>query len=151
MKNTLVSILFLVIGFSAFSQTLEYENGLYYKKGMLYTGTHTEYHSNGKLSIELNVRNGREHGQVNFYFPSGIKKEHREFSDGKKNGTWITWNETGVKIAEAGYQDDIKHGEWFVWDNKGLLLYEMHYTLGKKSGTWRQWDETGKLTMERVF
>lgn len=151
MKKVLISIFLIVFGVSAFAQGLNYVNGLYFKKDMLYTGTHIEYFENGKISLELNVRNGLEHGNVDFYFPSGIKKEHREFNDGKKTGIWITWDEDNVKIAEAGYQDDIKDGNWNVWDNNGVILYEMHYTMGKKSGIWRQWDETGRQVMERVF
>lgn len=151
MKKILLSLIILILGTSVFAQKLELVNGLYFKKGMLYTGKHIEYNDNGKVSLELNVSNGKEHGAFDFYFSSGIKKEHREYNEGKKNGIWITWNEDNVKIAEAGYNNDIKDGNWFVWDNNGLLLYEMHYVSGKKTGTWRQWDETGKLVMERDF
>lgn len=141
----------LLINIVVFAQNLEIRDGLYYKKGMLYTGTHIEYFENGNKSLVLNIRDGLEHGSLEYFYPSGIQKEYREYNDGKKTGIWITWNEAGVKIAEAGYKDDIKDGAWYVWDNKGTMLYEMHYTLGKKSATWRQWDENGKLTMEKVF
>jgi antitoxin component YwqK of YwqJK toxin-antitoxin module len=151
MKKVLVSIIIILFSITAFTQEFKYENGLYYKKGMLYTGTHTEYHGNGKLSIELNVRNGLEHGNVDFYFETGAKKEHREFNDGKKTGIWVIWDENGAKVAEASYKDDLKDGDWYVWNNQGIMLYEMHYTIGKKTGMWRQWDETGKLIMEREY
>jgi antitoxin component YwqK of YwqJK toxin-antitoxin module len=151
MKKVLISVILMVFGVSAFAQELKYENGLYFKKDMLYTGTHIEYFEDGKISLELNVKNGFEHGNVDYYYTSGSKKEHREYYEGKKTGIWITWNEDNVKLAEAGYKDDVKDGNWFVWDNKGMLLYEMHYVMGKKTGTWRQWDESGKLIMERDF
>lgn len=43
----------LLIATFALAQGLEYKDGLYYKKGMLYTGTHTEHFENGNVSVEL--------------------------------------------------------------------------------------------------
>jgi len=152
MKNNLIiTLCFLCLSFQAFSQELEMKEGRYFKKGMLYSGTHTEYFENGLVSLELNIRNGLEHGALDYYFSNGVQKEHREYRDGKKHGTWITWNEQGIRMAEASYYQDVKDGTWFVWNPQGVLLYEMHYQNGLKTGTWRQWNEEGILVMERNY
>ena len=151
MKRLFLLTTILLLGVSTFAQNLEYKDGRYYKKGMLYTGMHTEHHENGAVSVELNISNGLEHGSVQYYYPTGIKKEYREYNEGKKNGLWITWNEEGVKIAEASYKSDIKDGPWNIWNSSGVKLYEMNYSNGAKSGIWRQWDENGTLVMERNY
>jgi antitoxin component YwqK of YwqJK toxin-antitoxin module len=152
MKRYLL-IIFLIAGGAAttFSQNIEKIDGYYYKKGMLYSGAHTEYSSNGRKSMELNILNGLEHGKMELYYENGALKEHREYNEGKKTGIWTTWDEDGTKVAEASYINDVKHGAWYVWSGEGVMLYEMHYTEGAKTGTWKQWNERGELISERTF
>lgn len=151
MKQIIILIFSLSFAVSAFAQNLEKTNGLYYKQGMLYSGLHTEYFPSGTVSMKFNVLNGQPHGVTEIFYESGQQKEHREYNQGMKTGTWITWDENGVKIAEAGYADDVKEGPWYVWNSKGVMLYEMHYTAGVKSSVWRQWNDEGTLIMEKEF
>jgi antitoxin component YwqK of YwqJK toxin-antitoxin module len=151
MKKITLLIIALITVTSLQAQDLEKTNGLYYKKGMLYSGLHTEYYPTGQILMELNVLNGQEHGAAQFYHENGKLKEYREYNQGKKTGTWVTYDDDGNKIAEAGYVDGIKHGPWFIWNSDGKLLYEMNYTAGRKTGTWKQWDDAGTLIMEKTF
>ena len=145
---TFLLLMFAVLGFS---QDLEYRDGHFYKKGMLYSGKDIEYFENGNPKIERNIKNGHEDGFVIAYFDNGEKQEQRSYIEGKKDGLWITWDEKGVKLGEARYKDDIKDGDWFIWNSEGILLYEMHYTQGKKSGIWKMYDNEGKLTEELSY
>ncbi|MCD4663939.1 MAG: hypothetical protein K8R68_01635, partial [Bacteroidales bacterium] len=101
-----IGIIFLLLLFSVsgFSQDLEFRDGHYYKKGMLYTGTHTAYFDNGNPKIERNIKNGLEDGLVITYFENEGKQEQRSYKEGLKDGLWITWNEKGVKTGEAPYK-----------------------------------------------
>jgi len=151
MKKISISLLFVFYSIFVLAQNIDYQDGLYYKKGMLFTGQNIEHFENGKIQLEQNIKNGLVHGKMTLYYSNGNAQEQREYNEGKKHGTWINWSEEGVKTAEAAYKNDIKDGDWYIWDNMGTLLYEMHYTLGKRSGVWRKWDENGKLDMEREY
>ncbi len=142
---------FLIISLALFSQNLEYKDGHYYKKGMLYTGVHTEYYENGKPKIERHIVNGVEDGEVVVYFKNGRKQELRAYKEGQKDGTWITWNADGVKTAIANYQNNKKDGDWYVWNDEGVLLYEMHYKKGEKTGEWRMYNANGELVNKRKY
>ncbi|HRZ76060.1 MAG TPA: hypothetical protein P5248_01750, partial [Bacteroidales bacterium] len=81
---------------SLFAQQLEYRDGYYFKDGMLYTGTHTEYYENGNPRVIRNIKDGSEHGKVILFHSNGQKNEERNYSMGRKEGTWISWSEDGV-------------------------------------------------------
>lgn len=151
MKKMLLLSCLITVGFLSTAQKPELVNGLYYKNSMLYTGTYVEHYPSGTVLIEQQIRNGQEHGNVDLYYPSGTRQEHREFTEGLKTGTWMKWNEEGVLVAEAGYHNDLKHGTWVIRSNSGTKLYEMQYTMGVKSGVWRQWNELGEQVMERNY
>jgi hypothetical protein len=151
MKKSLLLLFIFFIAAGSFGQKLEVVDGRYYKRGMLYSGTHIEHYSNGKDSMLMNILNGCENGPMELYFPSGARMEHREYNNGKKTGIWLTWDEKGTKIGEASYLDGIKNGTWYIWNSQGILLYEMHYLDGTKTGIWKQWDDKGKLLMERAY
>ena len=133
------------------AQELEDVDGFYYKKGMLYTGTHTEYYENGNVKIEMNIKNGLKDGTVTTYFEDGSTKEKSSYKEGLKHGEWVDWNASGTKIALAYFLNDKKDGDWFVWNDKGFLLYEMHYKKGKKVGEWKMYDDDGKLKDVRKY
>lgn len=134
-----------------YSQELEYRDGYYFKDGMLYTGTHTEYFENGETKVIRNIKDGTEHGKVTLFHSNGNKNEERTYVMGLKEGVWISWSEEGIKIAEASYKNDLKHGYWYVWDHSGVKRYEMYYQEGKKSGTWYMWNEKGELVNKREY
>jgi antitoxin component YwqK of YwqJK toxin-antitoxin module len=152
-KMKQISFLFLLMVPSvfAFGQNLEFNEGHYYKNGMLFTGTDTEHFENGNIKVKRNIKNGHEDGLAMYYWDNGKPKEQRSYADGLKNGLWINWNENGIKIAEARYLIDKKDGDWFIWDNDGRKRYEMHYNAGNKTGTWLMWDENGMLIDERKY
>lgn len=149
-KLIFISILLLTIT-NVYSQALEYSEGYYYKNGMLYSGTYTEYWGNKNPKLVQNISNGLEDGITELYFENGKLLEQRSYLEGQKHGLWNTYNEEGLKIAEANYRHNKKDGIWRIWDEKGTLRYEMYYSNGDKTGTWRTWDENGKLTGERNY
>jgi len=151
MKKNILIALFIVMAGGAFSQSLEYSEGYFYKNGMLYTGTYTESWPNSNPKLVQSISNGLEEGISELYFENGKIQEQRSYSEGKKHGIWITFDTTGVKISEANYRHNKKDGIWRIWDESGKLRYEMYYSNGEKTGTWRIWDEKGTMTSERNY
>jgi antitoxin component YwqK of YwqJK toxin-antitoxin module len=146
MKARILFLAFFLIVAGAVSsaQVIIDEKGLYHNEdNELYTGTYIEFYPNGNKRIELSLNKGIIHGPVTLYFESGERNEIRSYSNGKMDGTWITWNQEGVKVAEANYRNGKKH-----WDDNGTLRFEMHYTNGEKTGLWKMFDESGKLVSE---
>ncbi len=135
----------------AYGQELVQNNGLYYKRGALYTGTHVEKHDNGNTKLEINIVNGQPHGEMKLYYESGEIKEQRYYHKGKKDSLWITWDTEGNKTAEARYDNGKKDGLWYIWDKNGTLRYEMFYKDGEKTGTWKMWNEKGELISTKEF
>ncbi len=152
MKRVIFLItLFTTIVVQGFSQELEYIDGHFYKKGMLYTGEHIEYFENGNPKFMRNIKNGLLHKQMLVFDEDSIKLEQHSYKEGVKDGTWINWDKNGVKIAVANYKDGKKNGEWFIWDSQANLLYDMHYKNGKKSGVWKKYDSSGTLISKRRY
>lgn len=154
MKN-LVSLFLLlfILSSTTFSQEVILKNGnyVYRETGKPYTGIFKEFDSGSKLAAETSIKAGMLDGISTIYYPSGSKKEVRAYLDGKKHGTWTTWNETGQQTAEAGFLNGKKDGNWFVWDDRGIKRYEMFYKNGEKKGVWIIRDEQGKETSREDF
>lgn len=151
MKKILLITFLLLASSGVFSQSLEYSEGYFYKNGMLYTGTYTEYWPNKNVKLVQNIRNGVEDGVSEIYFEQGKLQEQRSYFEGEKHGIWSTYNASGTKVAEANYRHNSKDGIWRIWDEYGKIRYEMYYSNGEKTGTWRMWDENGKLLNERDY
>lgn len=151
-RHNIIFIIVLLIGFTGLpAQELQYRDGHFFKDGMLYTGTHTEYFEDGGKKVIRSIKDGVEHGQVILFHKNGQKNEERYYTMGKKDGQWTSWSEEGVKIAEASWKDDKKHGYWYVWDHNGVKRYEMFYREGEKAGTWFMWNEEGELVNKREY
>ncbi len=128
MKKIFLIVSFVFISLSSFSQDIVNINGKYFKKGMLYSGIHTEFYENNKPKTVLTISNGLLDGTVTTFFENGMKQEIRSYKNGMKDG-----------------------GDWYIWTIDGKPLYELHYKMGIKTGTWRVYDESGKLVSERTF
>ena len=65
--------------------------------------------------------------------------------DGKKTGTWITYNAKGEITAKANYENGEKQGKWKIYNNAGELEYKICYKNNKK--VWaQQYNTEGELT-----
>lgn len=154
MKKIIIPIiLFLFLSSTLVAQDVFLKKGQYITRetGKPYTGVFREYNPDKILTAETSIKEGLLDGSSTIYYPSGAKKELREYQGGQKHGTWITWNEAGAKTAEAGFKDGKKDGFWYVWDDQGIKRYEMFYDQGEKKGTWIIRDEKGVEISREVF
>ena len=106
--NIILAIAALLIASISIAQELTLKDGLYYKKGMLYSGVYNEYYPNDTLKSKSQFKSGVLDGISTFYFDNGKIKEQSSYSNGNKDGAWIEWNINGVKIAEANYKNNKK-------------------------------------------
>jgi antitoxin component YwqK of YwqJK toxin-antitoxin module len=151
MKKLILAPLFVIIASFGFSQSLDLIDGYFYKNGMIYTGTYTEFWPNNKTKMIQHIQNGLADGITELFFEDGKINEQRSYLEGQKHGDWYIYNEQGVKISEANYRHNKKNGIWHVWNDNGILLYEMYYSNGEKIGKWMIWDEKGNIIMERQY
>lgn len=150
--GTFILLLLSLLAFQpSHAQDLVRGNDGFYLNGQLFTGEYKTSFANGQTESVRNFVRGLEDGISSYYDPSGVLVELRAWSNGKKHGTWVTFNLQGRKTGEANYENDQKHGKWFIWDDNGTLRYEMHYVAGKKTGIWFMWDEQGKLVEEKQY
>jgi antitoxin component YwqK of YwqJK toxin-antitoxin module len=133
------------------AQVKQNENGLYANAdGSLYTGT-LETTENGLKKSEIEIKDGLQSGEANYYYASGKLMETGFYDKGQKDGKWLRYNNTGVNVGLAIYNLGKKNGTWIVWDDAGKKRFEMHYHMNEKTGVWQNWDEKGELISTKDY
>ncbi|MFW6020339.1 MAG: toxin-antitoxin system YwqK family antitoxin, partial [Bacteroidales bacterium] len=99
-KQFLILIFLSILALQGFTQELTQKDGLYYKQGALYTGTHHEKYDNGNKKLTIHIENGLPDGKMMLYYKDGSQKEQRYYKEGKKHNVWIEWDKEGNKTAE---------------------------------------------------
>ena len=142
----------LIISFSLFGQQIKKTAGFYIdENGEKYSGIYVSYFNDGTKEAVYTIKNGKENGSVEFYYPTNEIMGQGYFKDGEKNGKWVRWSVNGNKLAEANYNKGKKDGKWLIWDERGVKRYEMYYTNGEKTGVWLMWDEKGQISNKKEF
>lgn len=153
-KYVKVLLSFILLGLSdvTSAQMVTRVNDVYVdESGNKYTGIYISYYKGNLKEAVYSVKEGKEEGTVEFFYPGGEIMEQGNFRAGKKDGKWTRWSEQGDKLAEAYYKDGIKDGKWIIWDENGTMRYEMHYFNGAKSGTWVMWDQDGNESGRKTY
>ena len=151
MKNIALNLLFLLSFSITKAQITKSSEGFYTDaSGNLFTGL-VEQKMENESKFTLQILNGKEEGEANYFYASGKIMEKGNFSEGKKSEEWKRYSENGNLIGMGIYLNGKKNGNWLVWDDKGNKLFEMNYENGEKSGTWQQWDVAGNLVNETVY
>ena len=107
--------------------SVNFENGLAYYEGSLFTGKMCSYHPNGEVHTLTSYQNGEKQGLWEIFFADGRREKSGFTRKGKQDGLYR---------------------EWYP---NGQLRYEYHYDLGKKTGAWKGWYEDGTRYTERHF
>ena len=77
----------------------------------------------------------------------------RNYSDGKRNGTWINYyqsamdyaNSTGIKFLETTYLKGIRSGQTIRYYQIGVKEYEGYWLGDQKIGRWTYFSEDGAV------
>lgn len=147
MKSIIISIAFILSFSVAFGQNISKEDGFFInEQGKKHNGELVSYYEDGTKEAIYEVKNGKENGKVEFFYPTTNKlMEQGFYKNGEKDATWIKWSENGNKLAEANYKNGQKDGKWIIWDDNSIVRYEMEYTGGQRTGVWISRDEEGTI------
>ena len=130
MKITIITILFCVMSFFSFSQTLDLHkdlrkesDGKYYvdSTGKVYTGNAYAMYKTGEKGMEGNIKDGVFDDLWTWWYVDGSKKRETLYSNGKKNGYSYWWYKNGIKKMEVNYHNNSSISQK-RWNKSGVIL-----------------------------
>ena len=153
MKQTLLIILFLSVGFSQqeynINDLIEMDNGLWSVKFSDEPITGKVYGNFGKEGEELTkvyigkLINGKKDGKWTIWFHNtGTKQYEENWKDGELDGLHTSWHDNGQKSGEVTWKDGELDGRETHWYVNGQKSYEGTYKDGWLIESTR-WDEDG--------
>lgn len=92
-----------------------FENGkvkrfVYYKNG-LPDGSHKQFNIDGKLIVDIEFKEGKNHGAWTYYFDDGKVANVQNWNRGIKNGEFKTMDNKGLILKQAFYKKGIPEGK----------------------------------------
>ena len=112
-------------------------------------GLVTHYYSNGKISEEIHMKDGKQNGPAKRYYESGTLKETRTMKDGRRDSIYLFYYENGTLWEHILY----RHGG--IWN---VLAYNSSNgkpidccTIKDGQGTMRFYDQDGKVSEESEY
>jgi antitoxin component YwqK of YwqJK toxin-antitoxin module len=127
------------------------------------------YHSNGKLSSEGTMRDGKPDGYWKTYYPNGkLKSEGNRrnfeldstwrffteqgkinieytYKNGKKNGPKRNYDAQGQLESEEQFVNDVKQGVSTYYFKSNKVQKTIPFEVGKEQGTGYEYDTTGTI------
>ena len=104
--------------------------------------------SEGKVSFEGEMKNGKPHGEWTTFFPDGRPRWKGNKNEGVSHGPFTMWYQDGRKKMEGNYENGKKHGLSTMWHLNGSKWREQRHIQGEPSGYWRTWNQKGELIEE---
>lgn len=104
--------------------------------------------SDGKVSFEGEMKNGKPHGEWTTFFPDGRPRWKGNKNEGLSHGPFTMWYQNGRKKMQGTYKNGKKHGLSTMWHLNGSKWREQRHIQGEPSGYWRTWNEKGELIEE---
>lgn len=124
MKKALLLLSVLFISVVAYCQSpvqlseLQKVDKLYFKDGKPFSGLCYEKHTNGKIAIKGQIKNGKKEGAWIYWYSDGQKRRETNYSENKKEGLTYYWYENGQKQKEIMFKQD-KNIDQKLWDEEG--------------------------------
>ena len=158
MKQTLLIVLFLSVGFSQQeyndNDIIEMDNGLFTVKfsdepitGKVY-GYFGEVKPYKKVYMG-NLLNGKKEGRWKLYYHStGKKRFDFNYKDGEFDGLSTGWYENGQKKYEITHKNGKQDGLLTSWFENGQKEIEVTHKNGKRDGIVTSWFENGQKESE---
>jgi len=86
---------------------------------------------------------GSRQGPYLLFYPGQVQpKEIGQHEEGKRSGTWSTFDQEGAVLSMGDYKDDLRDGEWWFWRTDGTPVETGSYSAGKRTGKWTAWYST---------
>jgi len=97
------------------------------KDDIIPNGYNKFYYSNGQISSEGNLRNGKPDGYWKTYYDNGNLKSEGDRLDYELEGNWKFYFVDGILKNEIEYKGSKKYGEEKEYDEQGRLIKLTYY------------------------
>ncbi len=124
---------------------ITYRAGKEHGKAMYY------YDNPNTLEIEIEMQNGKRHGEFFRYFENGALDTHCFYVNDSIDGVQTLYTANGEKTQEITYRNGCKDGPYRAYHLNGDLNIEGNYKDGLYEGVWNYYDERGVLVGEGNF
>lgn len=114
-------------------------------------GVALTYHTNGKVAIEANYKNGKLDGVFRAYYENGNLWQTIGYKDGVEDGISTNYYDNGKKQSSEVYKNGVLNGLSQEWDERGVIRRKMPYENGQIHGLAQIYDELGALKEEMKF
>ena len=98
---------------------------IYYNNG--YQVRLKNYHKNGIIKSESEVKDGDLHGKEMTWFDSGRIESVVNYNKGKSDGSFLRYYESGVTHSEGQFTNDDLSGRWKYYNENGVIYLEVDY------------------------
>lgn len=98
-------------------------------------GRSVSYYSNGKISEELDWKNGIHDGIWNQYFENGVLKLSSGYTNGKRTGDFVLNYSDNRPEWKGAYANDKREGKWSHFDVTGKNDTNIEYKNGVATNT----------------
>ncbi len=122
-----------------------------YRKTKIKNGYYRIYHENGNLSMEMNYKNGKLHGEERSYHPNGQLQNISSSYMGSYEGTFKYWYATGVLYQEGNYVNNNIEGNLTTYYPNGTLKEIVFFSKSVENGPYTFYHQNGKLKEEGFF
>lgn len=99
----------------------------------------------GTVRIREPYNQGKLHGTVRSYFPSGPVSEEMEWKDGVKQGEWKQYYDDGSLRLESWYEQGMLNGPYRVYYPDSILKVKGTYGNDRSEGMWEFYDQSGTV------
>lgn len=134
----------LALRVNANSITIDRRTGLRMNAGQPFSGTSVRY-AGGRVVSEESFLQGRRHGTLKKWFPSGHLAFESHYVSGRRDGTTRSWWSNGSLRSSSRYVNDKLDGEAWRWYRSGEKFKKLSYDLGEPVGLQQAWRKNGKL------
>ncbi|WP_162555710.1 toxin-antitoxin system YwqK family antitoxin [Reichenbachiella versicolor] len=129
-------ILVLILFFSLFSCSHEYER---------------VYFESGNLMFEVPVQEGKRNGELSQYYENGQIQLKSHWSKGVKHGEIISYYENGVVKAKENSVNGVAQGIFTYFDSLGNLKETITFENGKENGDYFKYYPDSSLNVRASF
>jgi hypothetical protein len=101
------------------------------KTGELFTGSAVQRNSAGSMVSSVQFKNGRRNGLSRDYHLEGTIKNEAEMKDDKLHGRIVEWFASGQKKREGQFENGIPVGVFHEWDEEDRREWQLEAIDGK--------------------
>ncbi|MBU2589922.1 MAG: toxin-antitoxin system YwqK family antitoxin [Nanoarchaeota archaeon] len=107
------------------------------------------YYPNGQIKIEINRKNGIQHGLRRDWYENGQLNYETNYVNGKQEGLQRTWHDNGILIHEKNYKNGIIDGFERGGHYNGQIWFERNFIKDNKEGSELQWYDSRGMIMDK--